>query len=256
MGSFSRGRFWEIDLVRGIAIILMVVFHLVYDLNYFGNQSFDPGSGIWLYAGRIAAILFIFLVGLSLTISFSRTRSASPGKVHYMKYLKRGMRIFSLGMLITLVTLLFLPDGAIFFGILHFIGISIILAYPFLSNRLGNLFYGLVFILIGLYLKDLSFGFSWLLWLGLRPESFYTFDYFPIFPWFGVTLFGIFAGNLLYPGNKRSFNIPDLSKYAPARLLCIMGQRSLLIYLVHQPILILLLHILGVIDVVSLTGNL
>lgn len=256
MGTVRGGRFWEIDLIRGIAIVLMVVFHLVYDLNYFGNQSFDPRTGVWYYIGRTAAVLFIFLVGLSLSISYARSKDTESGRPLYPKYVKRGMWIFSLGMLITLATWLSLPRGTVLFGILHFIGVSIIIAYPFLKNRYSNLVYGAVLILAGLYLKGLSFDGPWLLWLGLRPHVFYTLDYFPILPWFGLVLFGIFAGNHLYSGQRRKFDIPDLSGNFPPHLLCMLGRRSLMIYLIHQPILLLMLHFLGLVDVGVLIGNL
>ena len=159
MGKADGGRFWEVDLVRGIAILLMVAFHLVYDLRYFGNGTFNPSTGVWYYTGRTAAILFIFIVGVSLSISHARAMDANPGRSLYPKYVKRGMWIFSLGMLITMVTWVLLPRGAIFFGILHLIGVSIILAYPFMRYRYANLVCGALLILSGLIISDVFDGF-------------------------------------------------------------------------------------------------
>ncbi|MHC1596023.1 MAG: heparan-alpha-glucosaminide N-acetyltransferase domain-containing protein [Candidatus Syntropharchaeales archaeon] len=99
--------------------------------------------------------------------------------------------------------------------------------------------------IIGVYLKNLTFGFSWLLWLGFRPENFYTLDYFPVFPWFGMVLIGLFLGNVLYPNYTRMYDLWNNSHSSLVKLFCAIGRRSLLIYLAHQPILIALLQIFG-----------
>lgn len=246
MSKNLKKRFWEIDFLRGAAIIMMIVFHFLYDLNYFGAYNVNVNSGFWLYFARAIAIIFLVLVGISLTLSFSRAkRLQKTGKSLYIKYLKRGLIVFSWGMLITLMTWIFLRQGFVVFGILHVIGISIILAYPFLRFRFLNLFIGIIFIMTGIFLKNLTFDFYWLMWLGLRPEQFYTLDYFPLLPWFGVILIGIFLGNLLYQGYERRFRIYDLSKFPFINLFCFMGRNSLLIYLIHQPTLIAILYVFG-----------
>ena len=65
-------RFWEVDFLRGWAIVLMVLFHLAFDLNYFGAQQIELTSGFWFYLARFTASLFLLLVGVSLTLSHSR----------------------------------------------------------------------------------------------------------------------------------------------------------------------------------------
>jgi uncharacterized membrane protein len=251
MDEHLEKRFWEIDLMRGLAIVLMVVFHLLYDLNYFIGYGFELNSGLWMYVGRSAAVLFIFLSGISLSLSYSRTVILqNTGQKVYLKYLKRSCRIFSWGMLITFITWLFLREGVIVFGILHFIGVSIILAYPFLRfHNINKLLTGVAFILLGLYLGNFTFDSPWLLWLGFRPYGFYTLDYFPVFPWLGVTLIGVSTGNFLYHGYKRRLNIREISSYPPVRLGCMLGKKSLFIYLIHQPVLIALLYLLGFSDI-------
>ncbi len=237
-------RFWEIDFLRGIAILMMIVFHFMFDLNYFGIFSVDVYSGFWWLFARITAIIFIFLVGVSLTLSYSRARKKMTGKQLTRKYLLRGLRIFGYGLLITLTTWLFLPNGFIIFGVLHFIGIAIIISRPFLGRTWLNLLLGLVLICIGIGLQLVIFSFPWLMWLGLRPAAFYTLDYFPLLPWFGLVLIGIFFGNKLYPAGGRMLRIWERSK-PPISQLCFLGRHSLLIYLIHQPILIAVLFAMG-----------
>ncbi len=233
--------------MRGIAIIMMVVFHFLFDIYYFDSLVFNPHSGFWWFFARITASIFIVLVGVSLTLSHSRARQKGTTS-GFMKYLKRGLKIFGWGIAITVLTWIFLPSGLIMFGVLHLIGISIILAYPFMRYRYLNFVLGTIFILIGVYLSTMTFDFYWLVWLGFMPHSFYTLDYFPIFSWFGVVLIGILVGNTLYKDYVRRFRLPDMSNNPLSRLLCYLGRRSLLIYLIHQPILIALLYLFGIVD--------
>lgn len=148
------GRFWEIDLLRGIAVVLMVAFHATFDLNYFYNLPIDVYSGFWLFLARLTASIFIFLVGVCLTISYRRAREKKTESELLLKYLKRGGTILFFGMLITFFTAIFFQEGTIWFGILHFIGISIILAYPFISFRQLNVFFGLVTIVLDLFVGN------------------------------------------------------------------------------------------------------
>ncbi|MCD6477881.1 MAG: DUF1624 domain-containing protein [Candidatus Aenigmarchaeota archaeon] len=235
-------RFYEIDLLRGIAIVLMITFHLFYDLKFFGIYNPGESFAFWWFFPRFIAFLFIFLVGVSLTLSYSRIRKWPENK-KIKKYFLRGLNIFSWGLLITTVTYIFLPKEFIIFGILHFIGLSIILAYPLIRYKYPNIILGTSLIGLGTFLGGVYVSFPWLLWLGLIPRSFYTLDYFPLIPWFGVVLLGIFFGNTFYPNGKRIFRIKEIKNPA-INFICALGRNSLLIYLIHQPILILIINLL------------
>ncbi|MFW6122192.1 MAG: heparan-alpha-glucosaminide N-acetyltransferase [Petrotogales bacterium] len=237
-------RFWEIDLLRGIAVVMLIFFHFLYDVNFFGIYKLSLYSGYFLIYVYMGGTLFLMLVGISLTLSYSRVKGTFTKKQLQLKYLRRGVKIFGLGMIITLVTWVYLDKGFIVFGALHCIGISIILAYPFLQLRYKNLILGIILILIGILLKFFFFDFYWLVWLGFTPAQFYTVDYFPLLPWFGVVLVGVFIGNSLYPNHKRHFDLKDLSRYRAIQLFCFLGRHSLIIYFLHQLILIGVIHIL------------
>lgn len=234
-------RFFEIDFLRGAAIILMVLYHLAFDLYLFGYNISLIGSGYVKAVGAIAGILFVFLVGFSLNISFSKSQS-------FDKYLKRGLFIFGLGLLITLATYLVYRDQYILFGVLHLIGISIVLAYFF--RKLGNWNYliGLIFISLGLFLKHKIFTFSSLLIFGFMPYGFNSLDYYPLLPWFGVVLIGLALGGNLYPKGKRSELVNAFRKIQPnilTKTMIFLGRNSLIIYLIHQPILFAILKLIG-----------
>ena len=240
----SYERFWEIDLLRGTAVVMLIVFHFLYDLNYFDIYNISLYSGYFLIFVYFGASLFLLLVGISLSLSFSRTEKVLTKKELQLKYLKRGLKIFGLGLLITLVSWGYLGEGFVVFGVLHCIGISIILAYIFLRFRYQNLLFGIVFILAGIILKTLTFDFNWLIWLGFKPSQFYTVDYFPLLPWFGFVLIGIFLGNSMYPNSKRIFKLKDLSKLKVIIFFCFLGRHSLIIYFVHQPIMLAVIHLI------------
>lgn len=240
-------RFWEVDAARGVAILMMVLYHLVYDLDTFGGYGIESTSGFWGYFADLTAFSFVFLVGVSLAISYARSSDRTEEPL-LGKYLWRGAKIFGYGMALTLATWA-LGMGLIVFGILHLIGVSIILAYPFLRFRLLNLFAGLSIVAVGWYLQtlDLVSGSPWLLPLGVVPEGLFMPDYRPLLPWFGVVLLGVYAGNLIYGGDKRTTSIAGRTPSA-ARPLMFLGRYSLFIYLVHQPVLIGLLAASGIIS--------
>jgi uncharacterized membrane protein len=242
-------RLWEVDTLRGFAIVLMIFYHFVWDLEYFGLYRVNVLSTPWQTFARTIASTFIFVMGVSLTLSYAKAkRQAEHSSTLFKKYLRRGGQIFGLGMLITLVTYFFIGQrGFIIFGILHLLGASIILAYPFLPySKWASLGAGLL--VIGgtiFYLDRQVVTYPWLIWLGVKQAGTYMVDYYPLFPWFGVALLGIFAGQTLYPQGIPRLAWPDLAQIAPIRGLRFLGRHSLLIYLVHQPILIGVFMALG-----------
>lgn len=243
--NLLEGRFWELDLLRGLAVVMMIIFHLAFDLSYFGIYGLDMYSGFWFYLARIIASIFVTLVGISLALSVSRARLQGQDQKLYLKFVKRGLKIFALGLGITAVTYLLIGSGFIVFGVLHFVGLSIILAYPFLNLKATNVIIGTIIIAVGLYLQGFEFNFPWLLWLGFAPRDFYTLDYVPLFPWLGFILVGIFIGNAFYGGYGRRIDLPDLSGSALAKTFALLGRNSLRVYLIHQPMLVATLYILG-----------
>ena len=228
-GYISRHkRFWEIDLVRTVALLGLLFFHTRELLYHFDLCAEPLRSGCWHWIRLVNAGLFIFLAGVSLTIAYSRGKRMSS-------FMFRGLKIFGLGMLITLLSLLVVPDAYVRFGILHFFGIAFILAPFFLRFRYINLILGAAVMAAGICLGSTSADFPWLLWL--MPYRFWTWDYWPLLPWFGLLLVGMFFGKILYPEGNRRFNIPEFSNPV-ASALTLLGRHPLVVYLAHLPILI------------------
>jgi len=217
------GRIWEIDLLRGIAIVLMMVFHLLFDLAEFYHFPFDYSRGLIYYTGKTSASLFILVAGASCSTSRNN--------------LRRGLKVFSLGILIFAVTAVLLPGSNMFFGILPFLGVSMIL-FPLFQKLPGYTLIaaGTAVLLAGQLASRLTMPNNWLAPIGLLGRTFSAADYYPVFPWFGVFLYGVACSKLLYRKKKSLFKI-DLNKNP----LVLLGRHSLLVYLVHQPLILTIL---------------
>lgn len=221
-------RLLEIDALRGIAVVMMIFYHVLWALNNFGLITFPQiNTGFWRAFAFTTAGLFIFLVGVSLTLSYSRIRKTKENYV--WKYLKRGISVFGYGLVITFVTYLFFREGLVYFGVLQFIGIGIILAIPFLNFMNITFFAGIYLTVLGILLYKTS---AIIPLFGTAGIS--TFDYFPITPWFGIILVGICFGNYFYPNGKRTFAVPKMPLQG---IFAFLGRYSLIIYFIHALII-------------------
>lgn len=231
----KKQRFWEIDAARGAAIICMLAVHAVYDLMLLGKLGGELGTGFRGSLAFFTAITFVTISGISFFISYSHSSEKKRFWESYPKFLRRGLLIFSGGLLITAVTFFAAPDGIIVFGILHLIGTSIILAPFFFRFSEINIIIGAMVILAGALAPSIE-GPYWMLPLGFHPNDFYSLDYEPLLPWFGFFLVGISMGSSFYPKGRRGYEF----NYEPGYLgkfLSFLGRNSLLIYLIHQPLI-------------------
>lgn len=226
VGAVRQGRVLEIDLARAIALLLMMAFHFVVDLSDFMAVPVDYRAGFWYYIGKIAGTMFIVVAGVSSTFSRNNVR--------------RGLIIMFWGLVITLVTFLVIPDLYIKWGILHFLGASMIL-YPLWARVPSGwlLVLGLVAIAVGqLFFPAWQGNCQMLFPLGLTTASFRSYDFYPLFPWIGVYLLGVWAGRILYPTKRSFIRVSPGSSW-----LSFLGQHTLVIYLLHQPVFLTVLFI-------------
>lgn len=217
------------DAARGLSLILMVFHHFFYDLVAFAgaplwifrNAVFDPLH--YFFAG-----LFIFLSGVSSNFSHSNTA--------------RGAKVIGVALVITLVTTLM--DMPILFGILHFLGVCMLLYgltqgfWRRVNEKLPPLVP--VLSLVGtVATARLVNGFPTQtphLWMfGLTTADFASADYFPLLPWIFVFLLGTWAGKYVREGRLPRWFYETKVPFLPA-----VGRRSLLIYVAHQPALYVL----------------
>lgn len=218
-------RLWELDFLRGIAIVLMIIFHVGVDLSDFYGYSFNYLSGFWYYEGMLTAVLFLFLAGVSTVFS--------------KRCLQHGLQILGWGMVVTLVTYWYNPYAYVRFGILHLIGSGLIFNH-LIRNTTGwsKLAWALLLLAGGEVVGSLTLDQSWLLPLGIVPAGFTTLDYYPFLPWGGVIILGSWVGSRIYMV-PRSI----LKEEPKPNFLTYIGRRSLWIYLLHQPVILAVLWV-------------
>ncbi|MFZ2410201.1 MAG: heparan-alpha-glucosaminide N-acetyltransferase [Candidatus Methanoperedens sp.] len=228
-------RIQTIDIIRGVDIVLMILFNYSVTLSYFRIINLPPDFLYSFAFPRAIASVFIFISGAAAYVSFENHKEKFS-----KRYFIRGVKLLVFAMLITLFTYIFVPARMVYFGILHFFAISSFLVPFFMKYNKLNLVAGLLIAFPGFYLQLTDFDFSYLFWLGFTPENFSTFDYFPLIPWLGVLMLGIYSGKSII---RRTANIKFEGRFA--EVFMFLGNNSLTIYLIHQPVLVLLLMVLG-----------
>ncbi len=231
-----KERIWLLDWLRGLAILLVVAFHVVFDLNHFYGWQYPRYDGLfWYLEGRIAAILFMGMVGVVSAIIARQQTAEKTLKVN----IRRGIRLIGIALIITAFTWISFPESTIWFGILHLMGVSILLSIPLVRLKWINIALGILVISLGGTMEAITGTNLALLPLGITTSSFSSFDYYPLIPWMGVIIIGIGLGNIFYPKllGRRAPNKMD-------RKMIILGKNSLWIYLLHQPVILLILWLI------------
>lgn len=231
----SQRLLW-VDALRGLAIVLMVIFHFCYDLRYFGYVDWDiPNGSNWWPFRYLILSLFIFTVGISLSL-------AHTPHFRRINFVKRLVQLLFAAFAITLMSLFLFPKAWIYFGILHFIFLVSLISLLFIRKPLFALIIGLMVLFVywlGFLSSDWPFNYL-SVWLPKDTE-----DYVPLFPWLGVMFLGLGFGGCILPKmtktvkNKKAQKIHyiDIPKNKLTQPLVCLGQHGLVIYLIHQPIL-------------------
>jgi uncharacterized membrane protein len=236
-GETATGpRIAAIDAARGLALIGMALYHLSWDFAYFhlAPAEFPILPPMRLFS-HVVAGAFLMLAGGSLALAHREA-------IRWRAFWRRLAIVGGAAALLSLATYLFAPDDAIFFGILHCIALSSLLAAPLLRlpGWTGLMFSFLVFA-APLVVASPTFNSPALVWLGLGTVPPRTLDWRPLTPWSGF----VFLGLAVMRMNLRRLTGSKLSQWRPAgsfsRALGWAGRHSLPIYLIHQPILFAIL---------------
>ena len=218
-----------LDIFRGLAILCMILYHFTYDLNYFRIISIDMNHTSSILTLRYTIMsMFLLSVGMSLALAHKNT-------IKWFNIRKRVLQLGVASLLVSISTYIVFPNSWVYFGILHFILLASLITIPLLKFPKITLVLALL-ILLGsatklLHLHDLYAVLQTP--LALPP---YAEDLVPLFPWLAVVLLGTIMIHYNYHQkifNHKIFNI----KFFSNKILKKMGQNSLLIYLIHQPIL-------------------
>lgn len=250
----SSARVGILDEIRGFAIICMVIYHAMYDLKYLFGLDIPIFFDSWFDTVRdIFAGIFIFISGMVCRYSSNN--------------IKRGAECFLIGMIMTFV-MPFFTSGTIMFGILHFLGISMIIfglgekIFDLLPSWVGIAGAVLLFVLtmnVGLSYDSgvITAGYigipgifrlnfpmkvynvGVLFPLGLHNASFASSDYFPMMPWFFLFIAGSYFGIIAKDGRLPRFCYPTHISWLAA-----VGRYTIWIYVLHQPVLYLVFSLI------------
>jgi len=219
-----------VDSMRGFAIVLMVIYHFCFDLSYFGLAPFDfHQDRFWLNFRTLILSLFLGLVGVSLVLS-------SQPRLNVRRYLRRLILLVASAALVSLATWWMFGERLVFFGVLHFIAVASLLGLLFVRAGWLNLIAGVGFILFASHYQSAWFDTPGRRWIGLMTHKPPTEDYVPLLPWIGVVLLGLFAGPFILQWSQT--HLQGIKDASPIRWLALAGRHSLVIYLIHQPLLI------------------
>lgn len=236
--KLSSDRYNFIDVIRAAAIISMIAYHLCYDIFIvFGvDPVFYRKPLVVLWENSIS---FTFIIVSGMSLHFSRHPY------------KRGIIVNLCGFAVTVVSVLLIPSEQIWFGVLNLIGCGMMITYALrdlfdkvppaagmaVSMTLFALTYGVPLRYIGFFsipftgLPESLYGFKYTAFLGFPSSGFFSADYFPLIPWLFLYFFGWFLWRLIEESGKDGLFRRDV----PA--LSFVGRHSLLIYLIHQPVL-------------------
>lgn len=211
----SKMRYPVLDALRGLAVILMIIFHATYDLSLFRLIDLNVRVGFWYALPRFIVFLFLWCVGASLELTHGQS-------IKWPSYWQRLRKLTGLAIVISAVTYVLFPQSWVYFGTLHCIAGVTLMALPFFFFRWAR-WPALIAILVAQYI--LGYGIAW---VGtLFPH--YSMDFIPAYPWFWVTLLGMITGPTVLAKLPRAF---------PGQQILIWpGTHALKIYLLHQPLL-------------------
>ena len=235
-----------VDGLRGFAMVWMTVFHFCFDLSHFGYwpQAFqiDP---FWTVQRTLIVSLFLWCAGLGQAVAWRR-------ELGWERFWRRWGQIAGCAVLVTAGSLLMFPRSFIYFGVLH--GMAVMLLIARATAGWGRWLW-----LAGLLAMLSPWGAAWLLqgplaawaeafngralnWLGWVARKPFTEDYVPIFPWLGVMWWGMACGQWLLVHREAPLRGPVSRAAAP---LAALGRWSLSYYMLHQPVMIGALAVLG-----------
>ena len=216
-------RYFELDLLRGFAVILMVCFHFGYDLALFGYASYKTTVDIeWIVFRGVILSMFLLGVGMSSYLAYS-------DGINWKKVWKHTAKLTAVSVVISIGSYFIFPEQWIYFGVIHFVTIATLVSLAFLKRPYLALILGvgiIVSYLLGYFHLDPMLAYS--------VEHFsiprYTVDVVSFTPWFGAVLIGMFLMH------KKMFGIA-IKENKTGQRVAYLGKHSLLIYLLHQPIL-------------------
>lgn len=222
----TKGRVPAIDALRAAALLMMFAYHFAFDLRYYGVLRADfEHDAFWISFRSFIVATFMILVGISIVL-------ADAQGTKLPRFLRRVGVIATGALAATVASWLVFPASFIYFGILHCIAVTSLIAWPLRRAPWFALVIGIIVLATGLAFRSTAFDATYLSWIGFVTRKPFTEDYVPLAPWAAAAFVGIAVGHAL---KRTDFRAVAGLNGAP-RWLQWMGRHSLLIYLLHQPL--------------------
>ncbi|MEZ5670057.1 MAG: heparan-alpha-glucosaminide N-acetyltransferase [Alphaproteobacteria bacterium] len=220
-----------LDFARGIAILAVIAYHFCWDLEDFGIHYFGLFEApFWLFARTVIAGAFLVIAGIGLVL-------AAEGGIDRRRYGIRLAKIVAGAAIVTAATYWNYPQAGVFFGILHHIAVASVIGLAFLRLPWWLTLAAAAGVIALDYAHQDWLSAPWLLWLGMGTGEVWAVDYVPLVPWFSGVLIGIALARLaLSSGAAAALAAWPLDGVAGCTVR-FLGRHTLIIYLVHQPIL-------------------
>ena len=228
MSQVHSHRISELDSLKALALVMMLISNFVSDLSFFKIMEVSKGDP-WWYLARVTASLFVCISGISYYLANRENPSLA-------RVFSRTKKLIFWSFIITIVTYFFQPDAYIRFGVLHLLALASLAAFPFVKKPIAGALFGMLFFFLPLSSEPM------LVWLGLRETGFFAVDYFPLNPWLGLFFISMVSARFIYPDGKA------LSKIVWPEKWIWLGRNTLLIYVFHQPFLISIMLLTGIIS--------
>lgn len=226
-------------MVRGAAVIGMIIYHLLWDLQVWNVVSI-PLDSIWAVGlQRIVLVTFLLVAGVSWWLKFVRLKkNEADNRELWISFGKQGGVLLGTGLLVSLFTWLMFGEAWVRFGVLHLIGLATLLA-PWWVRLPSPLLWSVGLLLLNVladaWLPHGSHGWRW--GLGEPPLDWQSVDFVPLIPWLSWLLIGLGIGRWWFD-RERLKRTPEIREFGFGnRILVLMGQWSLWIYLLHQPVI-------------------
>lgn len=252
-----KTRYPQIDIIRGLCLISMIIYHAIWDMVYIYEVNWMWYQSRWAFVWQQSICwTFILLAGFCIPLS--------SGPV------KHGVTVFGGGVLVTVVTLLVMPEQPIIFGVLTLLGTCMILVGSLnriLRKRLTRMYAVCALIVnfllfaftysvndrfVGFFgvkianLPDILYRNLFTTFWGLTEQGFFSTDYFSVIPWIFLFLIGYFAYFVLMGTDTEVYVQNPAKRWLQkdnCRAAAWMGRHSLFIYLIHQPVIYIVLWV-------------
>ena len=260
----ADNRAFELDLLRGFAIFMMILHHFAYDLRYIFEYkvfSFISTECDWFWAFLHPFFIFVFVVISGICCQFSRNN------------FKRSLKLLIVALGFTVVTITadhFLDLGcSIYFNVLHLLFVSTLLfavfdhveqkKYGERNSRNGDAVLFLIvmaffFLLNGIHYYHYKIHSGFVSILGIEPHPDYAWtvgDELGLIPWVGVFFLGVLIGRHVYKKKETLFPNAPKAVHAVSKPFEWIGRNSLLVYILHQPIVLGILYLLRYVGVLK-----